>query len=407
MFAGLRAFGAPSRIRANLESHLLDMTGVSHGEGQRMRSDAELYAAAMAGGSEAFAPIVERYADAVFGVALSRLRDFHDAQDVAQQAFVEAFERLGGLRDPARLGAWLRSIAIHRSIDHIRGRRRTVAVEGDVQPSKEPTPESRAERSELRERVLAAIGNLSTTLRETTTLFYINGYSVDQVAAMQDVPVGTVKRRLHDARTRLQEEMIEMVEDTLKSESPRENVAAEVYEILKRYDRPPVPEEKWAEISRRLREIGTDGIEGFIRAFESPHSPTRRFAVEMLSSGVGGEEAAEQLLIQATRDSNKKVRRAAFRALLGIAMHNEARREDVVPRVLPALRDRCRRTRGLFAWYLSHCPGIPEHVPLEEAVRAVAQETENDRRLVACQRELLDAALCVREGRENPHPKHY
>jgi len=74
----------------------------------------------MAGGSEAFAPIVERYADAVFGIALARLGDFHDAQDVAQQAFVEAFERLDGLRDPARLGGWLRSIATHRAIDRVR-----------------------------------------------------------------------------------------------------------------------------------------------------------------------------------------------------------------------------------------------------------------------------------------------
>ena len=77
-----------------------------------MKSDPELFAAAMAGGPEAFAPIVERYQDAVFGIALARLRDFHEAEDVAQQAFVEAFERLGTVRDPARLGAWLRAVAI-------------------------------------------------------------------------------------------------------------------------------------------------------------------------------------------------------------------------------------------------------------------------------------------------------
>ena len=98
---GLRAFRPRCRIRANLERDLLDMTGVSHEEGQRMRSDAELYAAAMAGGSEAFAPIVERYADAVFGVALSRLGNFHDAQDVAQQAFVARWTQ--GLRAPRRV----------------------------------------------------------------------------------------------------------------------------------------------------------------------------------------------------------------------------------------------------------------------------------------------------------------
>ena len=276
-----------------------------------------------------------------------------------------------------------------------------------MQPSEEPTPESRAERRELREQVLAAVGRLSGALRETTTLFYINGYSVDHVAAMQAVPVGTVKRRLHDARKKLQGEMIEMVEDTLKSESPREDVAAEVYEILKRYDRPPVPEEKWAEISRRLREIGTDGIEGFIQALETPHSPTRRFAVEMLSDGLGGQEMTEQLLIRATGDTNRRVRRSALGALFGIAYRDEARREDLMPHVLPALRDPSMRTRRLFAGYLAHFPGMARHVPLKEAAWTAAKETSDDPQLRDTQRRLLEAIICVSEGRENPYSANF
>jgi DNA-directed RNA polymerase specialized sigma24 family protein len=67
-----------------------------------MRTGAELHADAMAGGPEAFSPIVERYQDAVFGIALARVRDFHEAEDIAQSAFVEAFERLDSLKDPAR-----------------------------------------------------------------------------------------------------------------------------------------------------------------------------------------------------------------------------------------------------------------------------------------------------------------
>ena len=70
----------------------------------RMKDDAELVAQAIQGGPDEFSPIVEKYQDAVFAVALSRMRRFHDAQDVAQTVFVEAFTQLGRLRDPARLG---------------------------------------------------------------------------------------------------------------------------------------------------------------------------------------------------------------------------------------------------------------------------------------------------------------
>jgi RNA polymerase sigma-70 factor (ECF subfamily) len=136
-----------------------------------LRSDGELHESALAGGPEAFAPIVERYQDAVFGIALARLGDFHDAQDVAPQAFVEAFERLGGLRDPSRLGAWLRSIALHRCIDSLRRRRedRLTDSHSDMQASREPSPSAQLERREMRDEVLAAIARLTKTQRETTT----------------------------------------------------------------------------------------------------------------------------------------------------------------------------------------------------------------------------------------------
>jgi len=63
-----------------------------------MKDDKQLVKEALASGAEAFAPIVERYQDAVFGIALSRTRRFHDAQDVAQTVFIEAFGASAWLR---------------------------------------------------------------------------------------------------------------------------------------------------------------------------------------------------------------------------------------------------------------------------------------------------------------------
>ena len=66
--------------------------------------DAALVAHALQNGPEASGPIIERYKDAVFGVALSRLRNFHDAEDLTQTTFVEALNTMERLKDPARLG---------------------------------------------------------------------------------------------------------------------------------------------------------------------------------------------------------------------------------------------------------------------------------------------------------------
>lgn len=373
-----------------------------------MKNDTAIVAQALAGGPEAFAPIVERYQDAVFGIALARLRNFHDAEDVAQGVFIEAYQRLGTLKEPGRLGAWLRSITVHHCIDALRRRSRVITVpDVDEELAGASARNVEKARHDLRQLVLAAIGRLSKTQSETTTLFYIDGYSVQEVAAIQEVPVGTVKRRLHDARLKLKEEMMGMVEDTLKSESPRRELARKVYEILERYDRPSIPWQRWGEIKEKLREIGTDGMEGFIRALESPHSPTRRFAVSVLTDAGQSQEMVEKLLKEATRDSNKKVRRVAFGALFDIAWHNEEKRKDLMPHILPALRDRSKKVRCMTAWSLAHFPGFAQHVPLEEAARAVVAETETDPLLLQSQHHLLEAVLCVREGKENPYDKFY
>ena len=89
-----------------------------------------------------------------------------------------------------------------------------------------PTPQARLEASELRQRVLDAIGRLSKTQRETVTLYYISEYSQAEVASILGVPVGTIKRRLHDARERLKEGLLDMVEEVLKDSGPDSALAA-------------------------------------------------------------------------------------------------------------------------------------------------------------------------------------
>ena len=341
-----------------------------------MTGDAELYAAAMAGGPEAFAPIVERYRDAVFGVALARLRDFHGAEDVAQEVFVEAFERLGTLKDPSRLGAWLRSVTIHRSIDRLRRRRETTAgEETQERVTTDPAPQADMERRELRDQVLAAIGRLSKTQRETTALFYIDGYSQEEIAGMQEVPVGTVKRRLHDARNRLREEMMDMVEEVLKDGAPKADFANRVFELLCQY---PEPKRRgnWEAVVSELRRIGTPGVEGFIKAFALPHWRTRRFTIHMLGDAPPQDtEVVIDLLKQGLRDANKRVRRHALQALMHLDVSDARKRREFIPLVADLLFDPSKRVRRCASapWILGPCA---VDVPPDKVAEALKQEID-------------------------------
>ena len=355
-----------------------------------MRNDAKLVEAALGGGPEAFGPIVERYQDAVFGIALARLRHFHEAEDAAQQVFVEAFQRLGNLKDPARLGAWLRSVTIHRCIDRLRQRREVSAIEqGALHASDAPTPPAEVERRELRDQVLDAIAQLSKTQQETTTLFYINGYSVEEVATMQEVPVGTVKRRLHDARAKLKEVMIGMVENVLKSEAPKRDFAERVFALLSGEHRL-----SHQELVAELRRIGMDGFDGFIQAASSPRWQTRRTTMSMTRAGDYDTEAVARLLKKAATDSNKKVRHHVA-ALLLLDVSDKRKRQEFVPLVLAQLADSSARVRARAAHHLARC--TPDAVPLEVAARAMLDERHP--RVQWAMRHLLRAVLDAREGK--------
>ena len=353
------------------------------------QDDVALVAHAIQNGPEAFGAIVARYQDAVFGVALSRLRNFHDAEDLTQTTFVEAFGRLDRLKEPAGLGRWLRTIAIHRCINYLKRRERIVDFEAVEEPvSERPSPQADVEKAELRAQVMDAVGRLSKTQRETVTLYYIGDYSLAEVAAIQDVPLGTVKRRLHEARKRLKEDMLEMVEDVLKDNAPDDAMADRVFELLCAY--PSGGRLYSRTTTEALAEIGEAGREGFVRALNLPHGRSRLMAVHYLglSYPQGGPptDLALALLKRALQDSNRGVRMKAAAALLfgGLKLAPEVYAEKVVPQVLKLLYDPSTRVRRsvLFwlQWWAWRVAGsnavVCKALPLNTVCRAMIQEND-------------------------------
>lgn len=192
---------------------------------------------AQGGDLTAFDKLMARYQDGVVAVALALLGDFEQARDAAQETFIQAWRDLAQLRDRAAFPAWLLGIARNRCRDLVRRPCLPLlpleqAAE-TASPAREADPAEEVARRQARARVLQAIGELSEVNRVTTTLFYIDGYTVSEVAGFLEVPAGTVKRRLHEARRQLHGSVGDMLEETLHTGKPGPELRALVAEELR------------------------------------------------------------------------------------------------------------------------------------------------------------------------------
>ena len=186
------------------------------------------------GNLEAYGLIVQRFQDMACGYAYSILGDFHLAEDAAQESFIQAYRELGSLREPQAFASWFRRIVFTQCTRMTRGKRLdTMPLEDAVDiKSTDPSPAEIAEHSELRSKVLDAITALPENERIVTALFYINGYSHNDIAVFLDVPVSTIKSRLHTSRDRLKENMMAMVGDYLHENAPDEEFTSRVLENI-------------------------------------------------------------------------------------------------------------------------------------------------------------------------------
>ncbi len=189
----------------------------------------ELVTRAQRGDLDAFGQIVNRFQDMAVGYAYSILGDFHLAEDAAQEAFIGCFTELRQLREPDAFPSWFRRIVFTQCSRLTRGKRvPIVSLEAAEQIADAHDPLETIERKQLSDRVLDAVHGLPDDERAVMTLFCINGYSQAEVGAFLDMPVSTIKNRLHSARTKLREGMMEMVEETLRGSAPGDEFAAKI-----------------------------------------------------------------------------------------------------------------------------------------------------------------------------------
>jgi RNA polymerase sigma-70 factor (ECF subfamily) len=152
-------------------------------------------------------PAVERLVQRFHGYALSLARalvaDPQRAEDVVQESMLIMLTRLSDVREPQAFAGWLRQI-VRSQANRLARDRATAEMTGEpVDPHRSPL--DRAQLDELRRLVRAAIAGLPPAGQQTARLFYLDELDQSQIARRLDVPLGTVKRRLHDARAKLRE----------------------------------------------------------------------------------------------------------------------------------------------------------------------------------------------------------
>ncbi len=282
-----------------------------------------LVQAAQGGDIEAFDGIVREFQDMAVGYAFSVLGDFGHAEDAAQEAFIQAYRDLHSLNEPQAFPAWLRRLVYKHCDRQTRGKRvRTVPLDAAQDAaSKGPDPMQSSERGEFRERVLQVVNALPEHERTAVSLFYINGYSQAEVGEFLDVPAKTIKSRLHSARGKLRERMMEMVEETLHTNGPDESFAERVTRAIRTYTaKGPAEDSTGSETDMAMRaqtaELLESGDEGFDIAVALSESDQAKARIQSaVYFGVKGDPKGKKHLARLLRDDAASVRSRALRWL--------------------------------------------------------------------------------------------
>jgi RNA polymerase sigma-70 factor (ECF subfamily) len=184
-------------------------------------SDEDLLARFCRGQTDAFGVLLRRYERELYGYLRRYLGDSDLAEDVFQNTFLQLYVKSGQYELGRPVRPWLYTIATHQAIDALRrnGRHQALSLDqnqkelddGEIRSLLElletrgPGPMDLAEGEERRQRVRASVDNLPDFLKQVVILAYYQGLKYREIAEILEIPVGTVKSRLHAALVRLQE----------------------------------------------------------------------------------------------------------------------------------------------------------------------------------------------------------
>lgn len=192
--------------------------------------DVTLVRRAQAGDVEAFGDLVERHRRSVFRAAVAALGSATEADDVAQEAFVTAFQKLSGFRGEASFKTWMLSITWRKALDRRQSvtrwmQKMVTPTVADVEEGRDPiqalasnalSQEEELLTADLQRRLRPLIAGLPKKLRDALLLAGSGDYSYEEIGHLLKIPVGTVKWRVSEARKVLKRKMTAMGYDDVR-----------------------------------------------------------------------------------------------------------------------------------------------------------------------------------------------
>jgi RNA polymerase sigma-70 factor (ECF subfamily) len=173
------------------------------------QEDSALVRQCLEGNQNAFNALIVKHQKAVFNVALRMVKDYDDAQDLAQTVFIKAYERLRSFDAGHKFFSWIYRMAVNESLNFIKRRRRFEALDdGAEYAAGEPTPAEDYEESEMSRNIQSALMNLQADHRAVIVLKHFEQLSYEEIGQILDIPEKTVKSRLFTARQVLKDIMI-------------------------------------------------------------------------------------------------------------------------------------------------------------------------------------------------------
>jgi RNA polymerase sigma factor (sigma-70 family) len=174
--------------------------------------DRELVSKAARGDVESFSELVKKYSNAVYATALSVIRDFHIAQDIAQEAFVKAWFNLSDLEEMDKFGGWLLTITKRLCLDWIRKVKPVDPIESFPNLTNRENVEEIVYRRLMQVEVLDAINQLDEPKRLVTIMYYISGFSTKEISHFLNISISAVESRIRRSKEKLKKELIGIME---------------------------------------------------------------------------------------------------------------------------------------------------------------------------------------------------
>jgi len=181
--------------------------------------DKQLIKKVKKGNHEAFSRLVDLYKSQVYNICLRMVKIPAEAEDLAQEAFIRAYTNIEKYEIDKKFSTWLYRIATNLSIDYLRKKRPSVYLDADLPgtegvtaqsqlSSEEPLPEDKLVQKEAGESLLDEINQLPPKYRAALVLKYMEDLSIKEMSEILDIPVPTVKTRIHRGREALKERLV-------------------------------------------------------------------------------------------------------------------------------------------------------------------------------------------------------